>query len=76
MIFKFGKNIEKMKYSNYFFSWHERFQISIINSRTSLFQVEVSNVGQNLQINFCNLLYLVFYVIFVILGLWHLFPCF
>ena len=38
----------------------ERFQISTINSKTSLFQVEGSNVGQNLQINLCNLLYLVF----------------
>ena len=60
MTFKFGKNTKKMKYSKYLFSWHERFQISIINSRTSLFQIEGSDVGQNLQINLCNLLYLVF----------------
>ena len=44
MIFKFGKKTKKMKYSKYLFSWHERFQISKINSRTSLFQVEGSNV--------------------------------
>ena len=45
MNFKFGKNTKKMKYSKYLFSWHERFQISIINSRTSLFQIEGSDVG-------------------------------
>ena len=38
----------------------ERFHISKMNSRTSLFQVEGSNVGQNLQSNLCNLLFLVF----------------
>ena len=31
-----------------------------MNLKTSLFQVEGSDVGQNLQINLCNLLYLVF----------------
>ena len=56
MTFKFGKKIGKMKYSKYLFSWRERFQISKINSRTSLFQVERSDVGQNLQFNYCNLL--------------------
>ena len=60
MTFKFGKKRKKMKYSNYLFSWHRRFQISSINSRTSLFQVEGSNVGQNLLFNFCNYLILIF----------------
>ena len=60
MIFKFGKKTRKMKYSKYLFSWHGRFQISKMNSRTSLFQVEGSDVGQNLQFNYCNLLILVF----------------
>ena len=31
------------------------------------------DIGQDLQINFCNLLYLYFYIIFVILGLGNLF---
>ena len=60
MTFKFGKNTKKMKYSKYLFTWYGRFQISTINSRTSLFQVEGFDVAQNLQINLCNLLYLVF----------------
>ena len=60
MTFKFGKNTKKMKNSKYLFSWHGRFQISTINSRTSLFQVEGFDVGHNLQINLCNLLFLVF----------------
>ena len=38
----------------------ERFHISKMNSRTSLFQVEGSNVGQNLQFNYFDLLILVF----------------
>ncbi|KAK9996869.1 hypothetical protein SO802_021555 [Lithocarpus litseifolius] len=45
MTFKFGKNTKKMKNSKYLLSWHGRFQISTINSRTSLFQVEGSDVG-------------------------------
>ena len=44
MTFKFGKKTKKMKYSKYLFSWHGRFQISKMNSRTSLFQVEGSDV--------------------------------
>ena len=44
MTFKFGKKTKKMKYSKYLFSWHGRFQISKINLRTSLFQVEGSDV--------------------------------
>ena len=60
MTFKFGKKTRKLKYSKYLFSWHGRFQISKMNSRTSLFQMEGSNVGQNLQFNYCHLLILVF----------------
>ena len=60
MTFKFGKKTRKMKYSKYLCSWHGRFQISKMNSRMSLFQVEGSDVGQNLQFNYCNLLILVF----------------
>ena len=41
MTFKLGRKAKKMKYSKYFFFWHERFKISTINSRTSLFQVKV-----------------------------------
>ena len=37
MTFKFGKKARKMKYSKYLFSGHERFKISTLNSRTSLF---------------------------------------
>ena len=58
--FKFGKKTRKMKYSKYLFFWHERFHISKINSRRSLFQVEGYDVRQNLQFNYCNLLILVF----------------
>ena len=60
MTFMFGKNTRKMKYSKYLFSWHGKFQISKLNSRTSLFQVKGSDVGQNLQFNYCNSLILVF----------------
>ena len=49
--FKFGKKIRKMKYPKYLFSWHGRFQISKMNSRTSLFQVEGFDVGHNLLFN-------------------------
>ena len=35
--FKFGNKTNKIKYSMYLFSWHERFQISTINSMMSLF---------------------------------------
>ena len=48
------------KYSKYLFIWSRRFQISTINSKTSLFQVEGSNVGQNLLFKFCNYIILVF----------------
>ena len=40
MTFKFGKKTKKMMYSKYLFSRHGRFQISKMNSRTSLFQVK------------------------------------
>ena len=56
MTFKFSKRTKKMKYSKYLFSWHGRFHISTLNSRMSLFQVEGSDVGQNLEFNFCNYL--------------------
>ena len=45
MTFKFGKKTKKMKCTKYLFSWHGRFQISKMNLRTSLFQVEGSDVG-------------------------------
>ena len=56
MTFKFGKKTRKMKYSKYLFSWYERFHISKMNLKTSLFEVEGSNVGHNLRFNYCNLL--------------------
>ena len=52
MTFKFGKSTKKMKYLNYLFSWHGRFQISKMNLRTSLFQVEGLDIGQDLQLIF------------------------
>ena len=58
--FKFQNRIKLLKHSKYLFIWSGRFQISRMNSRTSLFQVEGSDVGQNILINFCNILYLVF----------------
>ena len=58
--FKFQSQIKLLKHSKYLFIWSGRFQISRMNLRMSLFQVEGSNVGQNILINFCNLLYLVF----------------
>ena len=64
MTFKFGKKTKKMKYSKYLFSRHGRFQISNMYSRTSLFQVEGSNVGHNIIFNFCNLFILVFFFFF------------
>ena len=44
----------------YLFIWSGRFQISTINSRTSFFQVEGSNVGHGLVFKFCNYLIIVF----------------
>ena len=57
---KFQNQIKLLKHSKYLFIWKGRFQFSKMNSMTSLFQVEGSNVGQNLQSNLCNLLFLVF----------------
>ena len=58
--FKFQNRIKLLKHSKYLFIWSGRFQISTINSRTSLFQVEGSDVGHNLLFNYCNLLFLEF----------------
>ena len=57
---KYGKKIKALKHSKYLFIWSERFQISKMNSRTSLLQVEGSDVGHNLLFYYCNLLILVF----------------
>ena len=57
---KYGKKIKGLKHSNYLFIWSGRFQISKMNSRMSLFQVEGSDVGHNLLFNYYNLLFLVF----------------
>jgi len=72
----FQKLIKLLKHLKYLFIWKGKFQISKMNLRTSLFQVEGSDVGQNLLFNFCNYLIWYFYVILVILGLCYLFPCF
>ena len=42
--FKFQNRIKLLKHSKYLSIWSERFQISKMNSRTSLFQEEGSNV--------------------------------
>ena len=52
MSFRYGKKIKGLKHSKHLFIWSGRFQISKMNSRKSLFQVEGSNVRQNLQFNF------------------------
>ena len=54
--FKSQNRIKSLKHSKYLFNWSEIFQISTINSRTSLFQVEGSDVGHSLIFNFCNYL--------------------
>ena len=67
---KYGKKIKGAQYFKYLFAWYGRFQISKMNSRISLFQLEGSDVGYNLLFKFYYLLILVyFYVIFIILGL-------
>ena len=67
--FKFQNRIKLLTHSKYLFIWSGRFQISTFNSRTSLFQVEGSDVGHGLIFNICNYLILVlFYILFVILG--------
>ena len=58
--FKFQNRIKLLEHSKYLFIWSGRFQISKINSRTSLFQEEGSDVGLNLLFNYCNLLFLIF----------------
>ena len=68
---KYGKKIKGLKHLEYLFIWSGKFQISKMNSRTSLFQVVGSNVGHNLLFNFWF-----FNVKFVILGLGYLFPYF
>ena len=52
MSFRYGKKIKGLKHSKNLFIWSGRFQISKMNSRKSLFQVEGSDVRQNLQFNF------------------------
>ena len=44
---KYGKKIKGLKHSRYLFIWSKRFQISTINSMTSLFQVEGFDIGHN-----------------------------
>ena len=58
--FKFQNRIKLLKHSKYLLIWSERFQISKMISRTSLFQEEGSDVRHNLLFNYCNLLFLVF----------------
>ena len=57
---KYGKKIKGLKHSKYLFIWNRRFQISKVNSRTSLFQVEGFDIGHGLLFLYCNLLFLVF----------------
>ena len=59
---KYGKKIKGLKHSKYLFSWHGRFNISTLNSRMSLFQVEGFDVGHGLIFNICNYLTLVFFM--------------
>ena len=70
---QYGKKTKGLKYSKYLFAWHGRFQILTINSRMTFFQVEGTDVGQNMRFNFCCLLLLIIHVIFGILGLRLLF---
>ena len=58
--FQVWKEDQEAKYSKYLFAWHGRFQISKMNSMTSLLQVEWTDIKQKLQFNFYNLLILVF----------------
>ena len=58
--FKFQSLIKLLKHLKYLFIWSGRFQISKMNLRTSLFQMEGFDVGHNLLFNYCNLLFLVF----------------
>ena len=54
---KYGKKIKGLTHSKYLFIWSGRFHISKMNSRTSMFQVEGSDVGHKLLFNYCNLLF-------------------
>ena len=56
---KYEKKIKGLKHSKYLFICRGRFQISKMNSRTSMFQVERFDVGHNLLFNFCTYLILV-----------------
>ena len=63
------------------FHWHRPKPIVQPNEKVTtnepLWINNITDVGQNFfQIKLCDLLFLVCYVIFVILGLGHLFPCF
>ena len=58
--FKFRNQIKLLKHSKYLYIWSGRFQILTINLRTSLFQVEGSDVEHGLIFNICNYLILVF----------------
>ena len=60
--FKFQSLIKLLKHSKYLFIWSGRFQISKMNSRTSLFQVEGSNVGHNLLLVILIYYFWYFYV--------------
>ena len=57
--FRFQNQIKLLKHSKYLFIWSERFQISTINSRMSLFQVEGSDVRHSIIFKFCKYLILV-----------------
>ena len=57
---KYVKKIKGLKHSKYLFIWNERFQISKLNLRMSLFQIKGPDVGHNFLFNYCNLLILVF----------------
>ena len=59
---KYGNKIKGLKHSKYLFIWSGIFLISKMNSSMSLFQVKGSDVGQNLQFNFCNYLILIFFM--------------
>ena len=73
---KYGKKIKGLKHLKYSFMWNRKFQISKMNLRTSLIQVEGSDVQHNLLFNYCNLLFLVFLCKKRYLDLGDLFPCF
>ena len=57
--FQFQNRIKLLKHLKYLFTWSRGFQISKMNSRTSLFQVEGSDVGHDFS-NFRKYLILVF----------------